>query len=73
MSISCLKIGNMKSKSIPMLIGVPQSLILGPLLFSIHIKDLLKSCPKLNCIMYANDTTLCRAIENFDRNIIECK
>ena len=53
-----VKLGNVKSKLIPMLIGVPQCWILGPLLFSIYINDLPKSCPKLNCIMYADDTTL---------------
>ena len=31
---------------------------LGPLLLSININDLPKTCPKLNCIIYADDTTL---------------
>ena len=66
-----VKLGNVKSKLIPMLIGVPQGLILGPLLFSIYINDLPKSCPKLNCIMYADDTTLYSSLENFDSNNIE--
>ena len=66
-----VKLGNVKSKLIPMLIGVPQGSILGPLLFSIYINDLPKSCPKLNCIMYADDTTLYSSLENFDSNNIE--
>ena len=66
-----VKLRNVKSKLIPMLIGVPQGSILGPLLFSIYINDLPKSCPKLNCIMYADDTTLYSSLENFDSNNIE--
>ena len=66
-----VKLGNVKSKLIPMLIGVPQGSILGPLLFSIYINDLPKSGPKLNCIMYADDTTLYSSLENSDSNNIE--
>ena len=43
----------------------------GGLLFGIYINDLPKSCPKLNCIMYADDTTLYSSLENFDSNNIE--
>ena len=54
-----------------MLIGALQGSILGPLLFSIYINDLPKSCPKLNCIMYAQDTTLYSHLKKFDSNNIE--
>ena len=66
-----VKLRNVKSKLIPMLIEVPQGLILGLLLFSIYINDLPKSCSKLNCIMYADDTTLYSSLETFDINNIE--
>ena len=49
----------------------PNFLTSSPLWFSIYINDLPKSCPKLNCIMYADDTTLYSSLENFDSNNIE--
>ena len=45
--------------------GIPQGSILGPLFFSICIKDIVNSTSKLNFLVYADDTTLYFNIEDF--------
>ena len=66
-----VKVGNTNSNLFPMCIGVPQGSILRPLLFSIYINDLPKTCPKFHCIMYADGTILYSFLENFESNDVE--
>ena len=53
-----VQIENVKSCSHPVLCGIPQGSVLGPLLFNILINDIPKATSKFKVIMYADDTTL---------------
>ena len=54
----CVNINSTFSSSIEILSGVPQGSILGPLLFLIYINDMSRCVSSLNCVHFADDTTV---------------
>ena len=62
---------NCNSNVVDVTTGVPQGSILGTLLFSIFINDLIHVTEKTKCIMYADDTTIYFNLEDFDPATIE--
>ena len=53
--------------------GVPQGSILGLLIFSILINDLIHTSDKCKFIMYADDTTIYFNLEDFDPETLNNK
>ena len=60
-----IEIDGIKSNSRPLLIGVPQGSILGPLLFIIYMNDINKVSSKFDFILYADDTTMISSMCKF--------
>ena len=61
------KMGNSISESKPILLGVPQGSILGPIFFLIFINDLLFYLSDVSAKLFADDTTLYCCGSELDR------
>ena len=53
-----VRISDSSSRLLPITCGVPQGLILGPLLFILYINDIVNASTLANIIMFADDTNL---------------
>ena len=60
-----VQIDDTVSQMRPLIKGVPQGSILGPLLFNVFTYDIIESSTKFNFIMYADDTTLNSTLKSF--------
>ena len=59
-----VNINGVSSTEKPLLHGVPQGSILGPLLFLIYFNDFPECLEKCNCVMYTDDTVIYVAEKN---------
>ena len=54
----CVRVGEHVSEFATVRHGVPQGSILGPLLFLLYINDITQSTPKLQFLLFADDTSI---------------
>ena len=61
-----VSIDNVCSSHLPVISGVPQGSILGPLLFIIYINDLPLTISRSSAFVFADDTKLFKSITSLD-------
>ena len=59
-----VEINDTKSDMLPITTGIPQGSILGPLLFLTYINDITNASNLFECILYADDSTLCSTLDS---------
>lgn len=67
-----VQISNSRSQILPLLCGVPQGSILGPLLFNLYINDIVNINNNAMFIIYADDTTIFFSGNSIDYLISNC-
>ena len=60
----CVSIKGVNSTLLPVISGVPQGSILGPLLFLVYVNDIPTSMYKCTTYLFANDTKILKPIHN---------
>ena len=60
--VQCISINNSQSALLPVLSGVPQGIILGPMLFLVFVNDLPKAAVTSLLLLFADDTKCAHSI-----------
>ena len=66
----CVSIDGRKSNFLPVMSGVPQGSILGPLLFAIYINDLPEHLQHSIALMFADDTKCIKPIHDVNNIVL---
>ena len=61
-----MKVGNVESQCKPVLTGIGQGTILGPLIFIFYINDVIRNVGNLRVNMYAHDCLIYKIGNNWE-------